>query len=547
MPNRKYYLVAYAMLFNMVIMGGVGLLLSACSSGSTSTPSNSNNSLTLIAPKTVKSLGGQTIDYVVALNTSDIQIKGAEYGLSTQQGGGASVMLGESSAEKCNQIAPHGFCLLEIIVPSKADTGSFNLVATIGSGESYTSDEVTVGVEQGVYDGLADTESVALSFYTKVVAGTPSVIVGGLVTSNLAGNFNRMILVGNNDVELPGQQVLGVNPESELAPLRVGNKFEILLAMPEGKKTEQIFKLKAEEVDKKGNVINSAIISNSNTITTVTDEAIVDALSASIYLSNTAPEQTVSFKNTGIMPAELQQLLTDNPNIEVNFTPENLMVGQNIMLTFKLKESMLTESNSTATLSWITTTPSGDQSDVHQVKLNITVGKDAVPIPVPSSESDDTFTMSGDCGVISSPTRDSTYWSPLKETSGGSHYVSSVNSVNSILKNTSANSINYCLKSLVFKAPTADELEVVYGLAQSLGFASIGEFICSVSENQNHDGHPDELCDKPDISASFWTWAQDSVGDLQAINLAKAGNPHVDSSHDCTRSGDCILFAIGVP
>jgi len=544
MPNRKDYLVAYAMLFNMVIMSGIGLLLSGCN-GSTSTTSNSNNSLTLIAPKTVKSLRGQTISYIVALNASNDWVNGAEYRLSAQYGGGSSVMLDESSTKKCSQIAPHGLCLLEIIVPGEADTGSFNLAATIGAGESYTSHEVTMGVEQGVYDGLAGTESIALSFYTKVVAGTPYVIVSGLVTSNLAGNFNRPILVDDNDVELPGQQVLRVNPESELAPLKVGDKFEILLAMPEDEKTGQIFKLKVEEIDKKWNVINSAIIGSNNAVTTIIDEAIVDALADSIYLTDAATEQMVSFKNTGAMSAKLQQLLMDNPNIEVNFTPQNLAAGQNLTLTFKLKESMLTGSSSTATLSWITTTPSGNQSDVHKVKLKITVGKDAVPIPIPDPESGYSFSMSGDCGVISPPTGNSSYWAPLKETSGGSHYVSSINSVNSILNNTSANSISYCLKSLVFKAPTADDLEVVYGLAQSLGFASIGEFICSVSKNQ--DGHTDELCDKPDISTSFWTWAQDSTGDLQAINLAKAGNPHVDSSHNCTSSSDCILFAIGIP
>lgn len=226
---RKFIQVLLLLSFVLASCGGGG-----GSSGSSPSPSPSPSptpvsasNLTFITPVSVPQVESVTLPsqiYVVVENPLDETITNISYSITNQVGSGNAAEL--ESGAVCSTIVGGGQCVLKVSVPYISSSGSFQISAT--NSVSVTQklfNKVLLWIKPSLADASSEANSfdiatgdtvpvtsnsnadgISLSYYNKVVAGTQSVIVTGVVNSSNPGSYNNIVLVNSNGTPLPNQQ-----------------------------------------------------------------------------------------------------------------------------------------------------------------------------------------------------------------------------------------------------------------------------------------------------------------------------------------------------
>ena len=367
------------------------LSLAACSSssGSATTGGGGQNngdasSLQIITPKIVYSKSStDSTGYVLIKNPTESAVSNLHYSLTQAVGSGSAVTLEPSSATNCASVAAHSQCSIKLLVPTGSIAGSIGFSADNKSSQNKQTQAATgtvssIGIEQAAYNNsISGADGITLSYYHTVIAGLPYIMVSGLVASSKAGSFNNIVLTDNNANPLPNQELISGSISSAQ-----GSTFNILLPVPSSSGASQIIRVQTQQVASDGSVKVVSTSSNSSTLSTSTKIGIADMLPSAVYLTSTHPEQVVTFANTGDVNAELQALVASSSNIEVSFTPTTIGSGTTTTATLKLKNSAVTASGGSITLSY-----NDGQEEVKNsaaVGENINLAPSPTPTPTPS-------------------------------------------------------------------------------------------------------------------------------------------------------------------
>lgn len=367
----------------ILLAGSLGL--TACSnSGSNGGSSGSNGGngdasvLQVIPPKVIYSKSGSIGDsYVVINNPSNSAIKSLHYSLADAIGGGKGVSIDPLSAANCATVAANSQCNIRVLVESGAIAGSFAfnisndsslLTKLVKSAKAATSAPV-IGIGQSAYTTGSGADGITLSYYQTVIKGTPYILVNALVASANAGSFNQVVLVNNSGVVIPGQEIIGTVNSAQ------GSTFSILLPVPSGNNASQTIKVQTQQ---NGTVVSTATASS--TLTTTSGVGIAEMLPSAVYLTTSNPEQIITFSNTGDTVAQLQQLVSNNPNVEVVFNPTSLTSGATSTATLKLKNPTVAATSGNVTLSY----NNGQSETVTSGTVDQNVNPTPTPTPTPT-------------------------------------------------------------------------------------------------------------------------------------------------------------------
>lgn len=361
----------------------LALGISGCGSGggSSSASGATNNgdvsNLQIIVPKTIYSKAGSAgIGYVVINNPTDAAIKNIHYSLVNLIGGASGAEIESASAEGCAGVAAYSQCSVKITVLSGAVAGSLGFIADNSSNLlSKSSQSVkaptpipTLGIEQAAYNTASGADGITLSYYHTVINGTPYVLVSGLVASNNAGIFNKITLVNDTDDEIPNQTLIS----GAISDIQ-GSTFNILLPVPFGDNATQVIKVQTKQKDQVASTATS-----SSVLTTKENIGISEILPSAVYLTTTNPEQIITFSNIGDAVAQLEQLSSNNPNIEVIFNPTSLFSGTTATATLKLKNKAVAATTGDIILTY--DNGQGEMITSGTVKQNV----DPAPLPTPN-------------------------------------------------------------------------------------------------------------------------------------------------------------------
>ncbi len=364
------------------IAGSLALAsLVACSNtGSVSGDNSSNgnngdvNTLQLISPLVIYSKSGSVSDsYVVINNPTNKAVKNVHYTLGSPIGGGSGVSIDPVSAANCATMAAYSQCNVKVQIASGTIAGSFGFSASNNSGilsklnktVNAASLASVVGVEQAAYNTASGADGITLSYYQTVINGTPYILVNALVASANAGTFNNVVLVNNSGVAIPNQQIIGAVSSAQ------GSTFSILLPVPSGTNASQTIKVQTQQ---NGSVVSTSTTSNS--LNTSSGIGIANMLPSAVYLTANHPEQIITFSNTGDTSAQLQQLVSNNPNVEVVFSPSSLINGGITTATLRLKNTSVAGTSGNVTLSY--------NNGQAQVSTSAAVDQNIEPMPNPS-------------------------------------------------------------------------------------------------------------------------------------------------------------------
>lgn len=370
-------------------------IATACSTGNGS--SNSNNSsnengdvssLQLVAPKTIYSLpSGVGTGYMVVNNPTNQAVKNLHYSLTNQVGSGQQVAIDSVSAAACAEVAAYSQCNVKVIVPAGAIAGSVgyvvdnngtNLLSRLGKvlKADMANNIVASGIEQASYNKLSGADGITLSYYHTVINGTPYILVSGLVASANAGTFNKIVLVNGSGTVLPNQEL--ISPVSNTQ----GSTFNVLLPIPSGNNISQTIKVQTQQVSGGETTVVSTATSSS-TLTTTQNVGIAEMLPSAVYLTTANPEQIITFANTGDAIAQLQQLVSNNPNVEVVFNPSSLSSGATSTATLKLKNKAVSATSGDVILTYNNGQTETSTSGTVDQNVNPTPSPMPTPSPTP--------------------------------------------------------------------------------------------------------------------------------------------------------------------
>ena len=374
----------------MISVTIAGILLTGCSNngGTGSSGNNGGNgdasTLQIVASKTIYS-GHSTagIGYVVINNPTNMAVGNLHYNLSNLVGGATGAEIESASAANCAMVAAYSQCNIEIMVPAGAVAGSLGF--NVGNSNSLPGQSIktstlpvqTIGVEQSAYNSLNGADGITLSYYNTVINGTPYILVSGLVASNNAGNFNKVVLVNDNGTEIANQMVISGTINNTQ-----GSTFSILLPVPSGSNATQTIKVQTRQQASDDTVTAVSTATSSSTLTTASGIGIAEMLPSAVYLSATNPEQIITFSNIGDAAAQLQQLTSNNPNIEVVFNPSSLTSGAVTTAILKLRNTAVPATTGNVTLSY----DNGQNETVVNgtVDQNVNLAPSPAPSPTPT-------------------------------------------------------------------------------------------------------------------------------------------------------------------
>lgn len=190
---------------------------------------------------------------MVVSNSGSQTVSNISYTLTSSVGGGSSATIDSNSAKSCSRVDGNGQCVLKLDIPVGTVAGSFSISASntnpvAGSGmkssiastnkNAVVSDinglsaanvSNPIGLQQAAYNTISGPNGVTLNFFNTVIAGTPYILITGVVLSNNTGTFNTVTLVDASGHALPNQQVVSGNLGAGLPSLSQGATFAILL------------------------------------------------------------------------------------------------------------------------------------------------------------------------------------------------------------------------------------------------------------------------------------------------------------------------------
>ena len=372
----------------MAILAG-GAILSACSRGRCDNANNGDaNSLQIITPKTIYSTSSVNNGYVTIFNNTESPVSNLHYALISAVGSGANASINSTSAASCATLSAHTQCNLKISVPAGSIAGSFSVKASNNSTQitklaqaaaSTVPTSLPVGIEQVLYNSVPGADGITLSYYHTVINGVPYILVSGVVASSNAGSFNNIVLVDSKNNAIPNQTLISGNISSAQ-----GASFMILLPVPSTTGTSQTIKVQTQQVASDGIVTPVSTATASSTLTTTSDVGIANMLPGAIYLTESNPEQVITFSNSGDALASLQNLVATNPNIEVIFNPISLASGAYTTATLKLKNPKASITSGAVTLNYNNGQTDTKISAVAEQNINPQYGPTPTPTPTPT-------------------------------------------------------------------------------------------------------------------------------------------------------------------
>jgi hypothetical protein len=370
-------------LVKLTILSSILAAISACSNSGSSGSSSGNNtgngdvdSLQIITPKIIYSKPNVAgFSYVTINNPTSTIVKNLHYNVTNEVGSGSGSSVDSTSAASCASIAAYSQCNIKVMVAPGAVAGSLRL--DINNNNSNLGDKLakssssslSIGIEQAAYNDLSGADGITLSYYHTVINGVPYIMVSGLVASDKVGSFNKVVLVNSSGVEIPNQEAIGVIGSAR------GSTFNILLPVPAGVNSSQTIKVQTQQVTNDQAVVVSTATASS-TLTTKEGIGIAEMLPSAIYLTESNPEQIITFSNNGDAIAQLQQLISNNSNIEVVFNPSSLASGTITTATLKLRDKTVPAATGDVTLVY-----NNSQS---QTSTSATVGQNLNPTPGPT-------------------------------------------------------------------------------------------------------------------------------------------------------------------
>lgn len=378
---------------------GIAALTACNNTGGGSNNDNNTNSLQVVTPKTIYSKPREIGSaYVVINNPTNTVVKNLEYSLDNPIGSGINAEIESISAGACATVTAYSHCNVKVTVPSGAIAGSFGFSVNINSSNNLldkskqpaTSSNLvaSIGVEQAAYNSLNGADGITLSYYHTVISGTPYVLISGLVASDRAGSFNKIILVDGNGVELPNQILIGDISNKQ------GSTFNILLPVSN---TSQVIKLQTQEVIN-GNVAIESTATTSTTLTTKENIGIAELLPSIVYLTESYPDQMVTIANIGDTLVELQQVVSSNENIEAVFTPSSLASGATTTMLFRLKDKTIAPTTGNITLNYNNGQEQTSTSGIVDQNINPAPTPAPAPSPTPAPYSIPSVTISNITG-----------------------------------------------------------------------------------------------------------------------------------------------------
>lgn len=367
-------------------------LITACSSGSSSSSNSGGggngdaSTLQILTPKIIYSKTASVGNgYVTVINPTTTTIKNLSYSLNNPVGSGSSASIDEASAANCAVIAANSQCNIKLNVAAGAVAGSLGFCVSnngsllskiIKSTQGAKTAQLPIGIEQAYYNNVSGADGITLSYYHTVIAGVPYILVSGIVASDKAGSFNKIVLVDGNGNPLPNQQLISGNVSSAQ-----GSTFTVLLPVSASSGISQTIKVQTQQVATDGSV---TVVSTgaASTLVTTTGVGIADSLPGAVYLTGSHPEQTITFVNSGDIQAQLQSFAANNPNIEVTFNPTSLASGATTTATLKLKNPVLPATSGAITLTYNNGKETKTSTAV--VEQNVSPQPNPNPSPTPS-------------------------------------------------------------------------------------------------------------------------------------------------------------------
>ncbi|AUR51874.1 DUF1566 domain-containing protein [Aquella oligotrophica] len=359
------------------------VILAACNTNIGSSSNDGNiNSLAVIAPKTIYSKPGEIGSaYVVINNSTTVNHNQLEYSLGNLIGGGNGASIESTSAKNCASVAAHSQCNIKLTISDEAMAGSlrFNIINNDSLINKISESNIlspTIGVEQAAYNSLNGADGITLSYYQTVITGTPYILVSGLVASANAGNFNKIVLVNENGVELPNQILIGDISNKQ------GSTFNILLPVPLVSNITQAIRVQTQQFIN-GNTTIESTATTSTTLATKENLGIAELLPTAIYLTESNPDQIITIVNIGDTSLQLEQIASSNDNFEILFTPSALAAKKTTIATFKLKNKTVPPTTGKITVTYDNGQNQTSTSGVVDQNINPT-GPSPTPAPSPT-------------------------------------------------------------------------------------------------------------------------------------------------------------------
>ena len=369
------------------LLGAFVLAATACShSGGSATNGGDNSAngdastLQVITPKTIYSKPDTVGSaYVVINNSTNAAVKNLHYSLTNPIGSASKAAIDPVSAANCSTVAAYSQCNVKVTVAAGAVAGSIGfslsnnstLLNKLAKSAQAVALASTMGIEQAAYNSLKGADGITLSYYNTVINGTPYILVSGLVASNNAGSFDKVVLVNGSGVAIPNQQLISSVSSAQ------GSTFNILLPVPSANNATQTIKAQTQQ--------NNTVVSTataSSTLSTQQNIGIANLLPSAVYLTSANPEQIITFANTGDAVAQLQQLVSNNPNVEVTFSPSSLTSGATTTATLKLKNTAVAGTSGSVTLTY--NNGQSQTSTSGSVEQNVDPAPSPTPTPTPT-------------------------------------------------------------------------------------------------------------------------------------------------------------------
>ena len=307
--------------------------LAACSSGGSAsggnspTPSGNVSSLVFTQPYELSSFQNTSgYGYIIVSNSDESRnVQNISYSLNSVVGGASKVSIDGNSAESCSIIKPLGSCILKLNLESGAFGGSFVLGASNNSSllnrirqSLSTSPEIVAKTPVGINTVSTTTTSgingIQLVYYPVVSNNTVLLVIVGTVLSSNAGTFNNAALLDGNNQPLALQKVISDNLGAGAVNLKQGDSFSITIPAPLENKPLS-FKLQISEIAVNGaasNIVTSTIL---NTLSTVSNQAILYNYPSAIGLNSANANQTVVVANIGSVAATAFTVSSSNPSV----------------------------------------------------------------------------------------------------------------------------------------------------------------------------------------------------------------------------------------
>jgi hypothetical protein len=320
------------------------------------------NQLTFTPPKVVPSLNNQaSTGYFVVENNTPNTISDITYKITNTIGSGSAVQLNNNS---CSIMSAYSQCTLSFTIPTGTIAGSFSVTASNlannntntalnKSATTNNNSSLPIGVQQILYSTISGPDGINLYYYDTLIAGTPYVLITGVVSSNAVGSFNTVTLVDTNNNPLPSQQVVSGNLGSGLTNLSQGSSFAILLKLPTATNSSQSFKLQTSSVDSSGNSSNIQY-STSHLLQTTSgaSQGLVYSLPETLHLTTSNPSQIITIVNTGNSSASISEINSDSSNVATQFSNTNLESANTTTATLALVNQTGAPTTSSATINY---------------------------------------------------------------------------------------------------------------------------------------------------------------------------------------------------